>query len=268
MEEIDSEEIMSEKDVTVRTTLFPEQLQSVTVQNTKMCNRSTSIDVLDRNIGGGLPPGSVVYLLADAKSMAEMFLYQLSQSRDTYYFINDRNPKYVTNDFHHHGLKVDNVAFIDIYGAYYMTESGEMSNNIGSKISDNKIIEFTEFNLKKLLDIENGDINIIFDTFSFYLSLDINQFTVKRLINVIYEITKELNCVSFLYGIKDVHSRSIESEILKCCDAIFDIDLVKGTERLSNRLSITKLRGRKPNHDVLKFKIGDTVQIDTTEDIV
>jgi len=32
--------------------------------------RSTSISILDRTMGGGLPSGSVAYILADPKSMA------------------------------------------------------------------------------------------------------------------------------------------------------------------------------------------------------
>ncbi len=59
---------------------------------------SSGIFVLDTNFGGGLPAGSVIYLSAATKSMSEIFLYQFTQSRKTYYFSTERRPKYVQND--------------------------------------------------------------------------------------------------------------------------------------------------------------------------
>ncbi len=232
-------------------------------------NRITAISILDRLIGGGLPSGSVVYLYADPKSMAEVFLYQFTQARKTYYFSNERHPKYVVRDIQSYGFKPDNVTFIDIYSQYYITAQGEMVDNVGNEFVDAKIMEFTESNLKKIM-AEGGtssDINLIFDSFSFYLNLNVNPGVIKRLMNVIYEATKKLNCLSFLYGLKDTHEKNLENEILKSCDVIFEVDLEKTAEKLSNRLSIPKLRGRVPTTEMLKFKVGEGIQIDTTKDI-
>ncbi|MEA3325425.1 MAG: hypothetical protein U9Q37_09915 [Euryarchaeota archaeon] len=44
--------------------------------------KSTGIFILDRNLGGGLPSGSVVDLSGDPKSMSETFLYQFTQTRE------------------------------------------------------------------------------------------------------------------------------------------------------------------------------------------
>lgn len=60
---------------------------------------SSGIFVLDKNIGGGLPAGSVIYLSAATKSMSEIFLYQFTQSRKTYYFCTERRPKFVHRIF-------------------------------------------------------------------------------------------------------------------------------------------------------------------------
>ncbi len=232
-------------------------------------NMTTAIAVLDRNLGGGLPSGSVVYIYADAKSMAEVFLYQFTQARKTYYFSNERHPKYVLRDIQNYGFRADNIIFIDVYSTYYITSYGEMVDNVGNEFVDAKIMEFTESNLRKIAaEAEHGaDINLIFDTFSFYLNLNINPGVIKRLINVIYEITKNLNCLSFLYGLKDTHEKNLENEILKSCDVIFEVELEKNSEKISNLLSIPKLRGRIPTAEMLKFKVGDGIQIDTTKDI-
>ena len=230
-------------------------------------NRTTGIEVLDRTLGGGLPSGSVTYIYADAKSMAEVFLYQFTQARKSYYFSNERRPQYVMHDIESFGFKTSDIVFVDIYSEYYFTAHGEMVDNVGNEFVDAKIVEFTEYNLKKILAEEEEDINIIFDTFSFYLNLKVNPGLIKRLINIIYETTKNLNCVSFLYGLKDTHQKNHENEILKSCDVIFDVELEKTADKISNRLSIPKIRGRIPTTEMIRFKVGDGVQIDTTKDI-
>lgn len=230
-------------------------------------NRTTGISVLDRTLGGGLPSGSVTYIHADAKSMAEVFLYQFTQARKSYYFSNERRPMHVSHDIESFGFKTSDIIFVDIYSEYYITPHGEMVDNVGNEFVDAKIVEFTEYNLKKILAEEEEDINIIFDSFSFYLNLNVNPGIIKRLTNIIYEVTKNLNCISFLYGLKDTHEKNLENEILKSCDVIFDVDLDKHSDKISNRLSIPKIRGRVPTVEMIRFKVGDGVQIDTTKDI-
>ncbi|MFZ3060198.1 MAG: ATPase domain-containing protein [Candidatus Methanoperedens sp.] len=230
-------------------------------------NRTTGISILDRTLGGGLPSGSVAYIHADATSMAEVFLFQFTQARKSYYFSNERRPVYVMHDIRNFGFKTDDITFVDIYSEYYISSHGEMVDNIGNEFVDAKIVEFTEYNLKKILAEEEQDINIIFDSFSFYLNLNVNPGLIKRLINLIYEATKTVNCLTFLYGLKDTHEKKLENEILKACDVIFDVDFDKNTDKISNRLSIPKIRGRVPSIEMIRFKVGDGVQIDTTKDI-
>ncbi len=229
--------------------------------------RTTNIPILDRNMGGGLPSGSVIYIHADSKSMAEVFLYQFTQARKTYYFCNERRPVFVMRDIKNYGFKGDSVMFVDIYSQYYVTPQGEMVDNVGNEFVDAKIVEFTEGYLKKISTQDESDINIIFDSFSFYLNLNVNPGVIKRLMNTIYETTKRINCLSFLYGLKETHEKNLENEILKSCDVIFDVELEKTGDKIINRLSIPKLRGKVPTTEMVKFRVGEGVQIDTTKDI-
>jgi KaiC/GvpD/RAD55 family RecA-like ATPase len=239
----------------------------ITVDSYQQINRCTGISLLDRTLGGGLPSGSVAYIYADAKSSAEVFLYQFTQARKTYYFSTERRSAFITRDMKNCGFNTKDITFVDIYNEYYVTPHGEMVDNLGNEFVDSKIIEYTEHNLEKIMGEDEKDVNIIFDSFSFYLSLNLNPGVIKRLINIIYEVTKNLNCVSFLYGIKGSRTTSLENEILKACDVIFDVDLEKATDRLSNRLSIPKIRGKVPTTELIRFKVGDGIQIDTTRDI-
>ncbi|HIH44374.1 MAG TPA: recombinase RecA [Candidatus Methanoperedenaceae archaeon] len=229
--------------------------------------KSTGITMLDRNLGGGIPSGSVIYFLADPMSMAEVFLYQFTQARKTYYFTTERRPKFVEKDINNLNFKINNVVFIDIYSEYYMTPHGEMVDNVGNEYVDSKIVEFTEYHLHKIRNLAEHEVNVIIDSFSFYLSLNVNPGRIKRLLNIIYEMTKETEALTFLYSMKGAYKNEILTEVLKVSDVIFDIELGKSADKIVNRLSVPKIRGMTPNGEVIKFKVGEGINIDTSTDI-
>jgi len=229
---------------------------------------STGIFILDRNLGGGLPSGSVVYLYADPESMAEVFLYQLTQARKTYYVVTGRRPKYVAQNIRGMGYDISEITFIDVYSEYYITAHGELVDNVGNEYMDNQIIEFMIYNLQNIgAESESNEINIIFDTFSFFLDLNVNAGQVKKLLNVIYEATKDINGLTYLHGLKGTHDRTLENEVINACDAVFDVELYRGVDEIVSRLSIPKVRGMSSITGMLKFKIGEGIQIDTSTDI-
>lgn len=229
---------------------------------------SSGIYVLDRSIGGGIPGGSVIYISASTKSMSEVFLYQFTQSRKTYYFCTERRPKYVQRDIENMNFDTSQIVFVDVYGSYFMSPHGEMIDNVGNEYVDAKIVEFMEYNLKSILSEETeGEINIIVDTFTFFMNLNLNSGIIRRLMNIIYETTKETGGLTFLYSLKDSHDQKLENEIVNTCDAVFDVDIEKAGDKIINKLSIPKIRGMTPTSEMIKFKIGEGIQIDTSRDI-
>lgn len=230
--------------------------------------RSTGIQVLDRTLGGGLPSGSLTFFSADPRSMSEVFLYQFTQSRKTYYFTTNRRPRFVLNDVINLGFDPSNIIFVDIYSEYYCTSCGEIADNLNNEFIDAKIIEFTEYNLRNIANDSNGeDVNIIFDSFCFFTELCTNKGLIKQLINVVYETTKELNCLTYLYGSTCTKEGSLQAFTYNLCDVIFESMLDRGADKVESKLAIPKIRGMIPNTEIIKFKIGEGVQIDTSKDI-
>lgn len=85
--------------------------------------------------------------------------------------------------------------------------------------------------------------------------------------NIIYETTKETGGLTFLYSLKDSHDQKLENEVVNTCDAIFDVDIEKTGDKIINKLSVPKIRGMTPTAEMIKFKIGEGIQIDTSRDI-
>ncbi|WMW25237.1 RAD55 family ATPase [Methanolobus sediminis] len=230
--------------------------------------KSTGISVLDRTLGGGVPAGSLTFFSADPRSMSEVFLYQFTQSRKTYYFTTNRRPRFVLNDVINLGFDPSNIIFVDIYSEYYCTSGGEISDNLNNEFIDSKILEFTEYNLRNIANDSSGeDVNIIFDSFCFFTGLTANKGLIKQLINVIYETTKELNCLTYLYGSTSSPNDNLKAFAYNLCDVIFESMLDQGADKVVSKLAIPKIRGMIPNTEIIKFKIGDGVQIDTSRDI-
>lgn len=232
------------------------------------CILSSGIYLLDGSVGGGIPSGSVVYITADAKSMSEVILYQMTQSRKTYYFCTERHAEFVRHDIANMHLDVSDIVFVDIYDSFFMSESGEMISNVDDEYVATKIVDFLEYNLKSILSKESGNaVNIIIDTFTFFLTLNLNPGVIKKLMNTIYETTKENEGLAFLYSLKGSQNLKLENDMINKSDVVIDVDIEKNNEDIVNRISIPKIRGMTPTAKLIKFKVDGGIQMDTSKDI-
>lgn len=230
--------------------------------------RRIGIPQLDRKLGNGLPAGSMILIASDPFSMTEIFLYQFAQTRPTYYFTTDRRPDYIYRDIENLDFDTSNITFVDVYSEYFLTPHGEMADNIGNQYLDLKIIDFSEYNLKKIRGEYESDVNIIIDSFSFYMNLQVNPGRIKKFINYIYEITKDTKGLTFLHYHKEQQTSSIENDIKKASDVIFDIKVELSENKILNKLYVPKIRGKIPPTDVIRYKITERgIQIDTAKDI-
>lgn len=226
--------------------------------------KSTGIEILDRSLGGGIPSGSIVYFTSDPKSMSEVFLFHFIIPRATYYFATDRRPKYIEEDIRRLEFDPSNIHFIDVYKMYYEDAA---SLGLERENIDNYILEFLENELQNLYVNGQRDFTCIIDSFSFFLELNINFNRIKSMINLIYEVIKNTESICYLYILKGVHDQKVENLLLNISDAVFDIEIEKKGDKISNKLSIPKIRGTIPSIDFIKFKIAEGVIIDTSKDI-
>ncbi len=85
---------------------------------------STGIPLLDQILDGGILPGSVVLLMANPLSMAEVFLYQFATTRKCIYVSTVRRPEFVEQNMKDLAFKTDAVKFVDAYSMFNMREDG------------------------------------------------------------------------------------------------------------------------------------------------
>ena len=222
---------------------------------------STGLPTLDKELDGGLSPGSLVYLMADSMTMAEIFLYQFIQQRPSYYVNTERKPEYIINNLKQFGYDESKLKFIDVHGKYYDKKNKLQS---GGVIKDYLIMDYL---IKELELINAKEINLVIDTITFFQLLEIKRNKFKEMVDVIYDTTKRTEGLGFLYGLKVGHRSVIEDELINICDAVFDVSLTKKTDKSSTELTIPKARDRHIHGNVLKFKIEGGIIMDTSREI-
>ncbi len=222
----------------------------------------TGIDILDRNLNGGIPSGSMVYFGAYPRSMPEVFLYELTVPRKTYYVTTDKEPKHIVRNMAELDFDTSNVHFVDMHDEYYnKLISGQ------DKQAVKKIIQYLNDWLDTLKSSGDTNFTIIIDSFSFLLEMGTDMDTLKCLLDKIYNIVEEQGSACYLMMVKGIHSESTECRIEYWCDVIFDIDLERKGDKIVNKLTIPKIRGMSPLTDYIKFKVTDRISIDTSRDI-
>lgn len=222
---------------------------------------STGLPTLDKELDGGLLPGSLVYLMADSMTMAEIFLYQFIQQRSSYYVNTERKTEYIINNLKQFGYDESKIKFIDVHEKYYDKGSKLLNGGI---IKDYMILDFL---IKQLEIIDAKEINLIIDTITFFEHLDVKRSKFKEMVDIIYDTTKRTEGLGFLYGLKVDKRSIIEDELINICDAVFDVSLTKKTDKSTTELTIPKARDRPIHGNVLKFKIEGGIIMDTSREI-
>ncbi|HTY91356.1 MAG TPA: ATPase domain-containing protein [Methanocella sp.] len=224
----------------------------------------TGVDILDRNLNGGLPSGALVYFSANPKSMPEVFLFELTIPRKTYYITTHKNPRYIKRHMMELDFESNNVEFIDLHDEYYHKILHDTPDR---QWASKKLVQYINEWLDSLKIRNEKNFTIIFDSFSFLLEVGIESDTLKPILDKIYDIINDGNSICYLMMIKGIHHESVENRVQYWCDVIFDIDLERKGDKIINKLTLPKIRGMSPITDFIKFRVTDRITIDTSRDI-
>ncbi len=226
--------------------------------------KPTGLGLLDKALGGGLSPGSVVYMLSDAAANAEVLLFHFTQPKKTFYFATVREPKYIVQDIKHLGFEVSNIEFVDIFSAahHHSLKNSEISNE---EQLDYKVLDFVESRLK---DIKERDVAIIFDAFHILPMLNVKRNNIIELMHMIYNTAKENDAIVYLFSLSNTMDSRMENELMGYCDVVFDMRFMRHEDKITNELAITKARNIEVAYDIIKFFVKGKVVIDSSEVVV
>jgi KaiC/GvpD/RAD55 family RecA-like ATPase len=202
---------------------------------------STGIDVLDRQLSGGLPAGSVVAYRAPPDSQGELLLFELADTRETLYLTTDRTEQAVKDT---------------------LDSTPATSREVGVRyVAGDAPLE----NTKQLFRDVTGEANLIVDPVDVLESTDRARY--RNFLNTLSNHMHNTGGVAVLHCLDGAHPPEQRDTTLHMADAVFDLQVtVDGTE-LVTRLAVPKFRGGAALNETVKLDLGERVRIDTSRDI-
>ncbi|MFA9426853.1 RAD55 family ATPase [Natronorubrum sp. A-ect3] len=201
----------------------------------------TGIDVLDRKLDGGLPPGCIVAYSADPASQSELLLYELTAARGTLYLTTERS-----DDAVHHAIDV--------------SPSVVGSPTVRQVTSDDPLEEAT-----RLIGALPDGANLIIDTMDVLERTDRDDYI--DFCNELKSQMLETGSIAVLHCLKSDHTPANRTRTIHAADAVFDLRTKIAGSELENHLTIPKFRGGGQPTEAIKLELTEEVAIDTSRDI-
>ncbi|WIV66439.1 RAD55 family ATPase [Natrialbaceae archaeon AArc-T1-2] len=201
----------------------------------------TGINVLDRKLDGGIPPGCIVAYTADPASQSELLLYELTAARGTLYVTTQRS-----DDAVRHAIDSS------------MARVG--SPTVRHLDSDEPLSEAT-----RLIGALPDGANLIIDPVDVLERTDRHEYV--DFLNTLKDRMLETGSLAFLHCLKSDAEPENRPTTTHVADAVFDLRTTVGATELENFLTIPKYRRGGAPSETIKLELSERVEIDTSRDI-
>jgi KaiC/GvpD/RAD55 family RecA-like ATPase len=201
---------------------------------------TTGITVLDRELGGGIPAGSIVALLADPASQSELFLYELTAVRGTLYLTTVRSDQAVEDAIARTRTRTGSPTVRDVGGEAPLDAA-------------NKLVR----------DLPEGA-NLIVDVVDVLEAADPVRY--RAFLNGLQTHMVNTGGLAVLHGMKgDAPTNRRYTEHM--ADVVFDLRTAVDGAEIENRLAVPKFRGGRAPEETIKLRLSEQVAVDTSRDI-
>lgn len=201
----------------------------------------TGISVLDRQLDGGIPAGSIVTLTADPASQSELFLYKLTAARGTLYLTSIRSDQAVRDAFDRSTTQVGDPTVRDIGGSTPLDRANRLIREL--PVSANLIVDIVD-------PLEQSD-----------------QARYREFLNGLQTHMINTGSVAVLHAMKSESEPENRYLSEHMSDLVFDLRTNVTSSEIVNRMVIPKFRGGRALEEPIKLSLTEEVTIDTSRDI-
>ncbi|ELZ98783.1 hypothetical protein C440_00465 [Haloferax mucosum ATCC BAA-1512] len=206
-----------------------------------MSRLATGIDVLDRQLDGGIPAGSVVLLAADPASQSELFLYELTTTRGTLWLTTLRSDVAVEDALDRCPGATGSPTIRDVGGDAPLDAA-------------NKLVR----------DLPEGA-NLIVDVVD---TLERNEGPrYRKFLNALQTHMVNTRGLTVLHGLKGETVPENRDLTEHMADIVFDLETKIDGSEIENRLAVPKFRGGRALDETIKLRLAERVTVDTSRDI-
>lgn len=202
---------------------------------------STGISVLDREIEGGIPAGSIVLMKADPASQSELFLYELTAARETLYLTTIQTDQAVENAIDSARTRTGNPAVRSVGGDAPLDGANQLIGTLPEEST------------------------LIIDVVDMLEEFDSGRY--RRFLNKLQTTMVNTSSIAVLHGMKTDSPPANRDVTSHVADVVFDLRTTVTNSEVETRLIIPKFRGGKALNEPIKLQLADEVRIDTSRDI-
>ncbi|MFB6129764.1 MAG: RAD55 family ATPase [Salinigranum sp.] len=201
----------------------------------------TGITVLDRQLDGGIPPGSIVLLSADPASQSELFLYELTAARATLYMTTVRSDQAVRDALRRVPGRTGNPTVREVSGEAALDQANRLVGSLP----------------------ENA--NLIIDVVDVLERAAPTRY--REFLNQVQTHMINTGGLAILHALKGQSIPDNRDMSQHMADVVFDLQTrTKGSE-IENRLAVPKFRGGSALEETIKLRLSREVSVDTSRDI-
>lgn len=202
---------------------------------------STGVRALDRKLDGGIPPGTLVTLLADPASQAELLLERFIDDQETVYLTSERTPTAVTTALRDQGGPHDGLV-------------------VSQLDRETPIIDAIEC-IAKLPD----EAVFVIDPVDVLERASAGQF--RAFLEQLRAALTRTESVAVLHALKHSSSPSQRHRTKYMSDIVFDLVTETTNETIETQLFVPKFRGGRALTDPINVELTDAIAVDTSRDI-
>jgi KaiC/GvpD/RAD55 family RecA-like ATPase len=201
----------------------------------------TGITVLDREIQGGIPAGSIVLLKADPASQSELFLFELTAARATLYLTTVRSDQAVKDAIDKSSTRTGSPTVRDTGGDAPLDRANRLIGTLPEEAT------------------------LIVDVVDILEGYDRSRY--RRFLNELQTTMVNTGGIAILHALKSDDPPTNRGVTAHVADVVFDLRTTVTNAEVENRLVVPKFRGGKALSEPIKLRLSESVNIDTSRDI-
>jgi len=202
---------------------------------------STGIDVLDRELGGGVPAGTVVAYEAPPASQGELLLYELTRPRPTLYLTTDRTEQAVRDAFEETTAPTGDPQVGYIPGA----DSLENARRAFRSVPEESTVVIDPVD-----SLERAD-----------------RSRYENFLNELGNHMRNVGGVAVLHCLDTDYTTELRGTTEHMVDVVFRLEVEEAGGEVESKLSVPKFRGGAALDAPIKLNLRERVQVDTSRDI-
>lgn len=197
---------------------------------------TTGIRSLDKELGGGLPPGSLVVFTTPPDAQSELLLHALARERETLYLTTVRPEEEIRAEFG------DEQVLSPVYAR------------------PDALLSQPETYLERI----DADMNVVINTIDEIERGDRDGYLA--LLNGLKGRLDTAGAIGVLRGLEDADSDHRQLT-LERADLVWRLDLEVTEQAIETQLIVSKFRGGRALQEPIKLDLTDEVTVDTSRDI-